>query len=153
MADAAPDAAIRSSRLDAALARLRKRAAQLQASGKMQVLLCPLVVASRLCSRRHRSPLQPTPFALPTPLDAAVGRHECLRLCRPPPLAGSAYLQSSSIAAPLIQEGYANAMITYFNMNDSSTIGAAYIQGAFIPYINMKDSSSTISYFDDMTSN
>ena len=44
-------------------------------------------------------------------------------------------------------------MITYFNMNDSSTIGAAYIQGAFILYFNMKDSSSTISYFDDMTSN
>ena len=98
----------------------------------------------------HRFGLRRSP--LPTPLAAAVGRLR-LRLFRPPPLAGSAYLQSSSIAAPLIQEGYANAMITYFNMNDSSTIGAAYIQGAFIPYINMKDSSSTISYFDDMTSN
>jgi len=96
----------------------------------------------------HRFGLRRSP--LPTPLAAAVGR---LRLFRPPPLAGSAYLQSSSIAAPLIQEGYANAMITYFNMNDSSTIGAAYIQRAFIPYFIMKDSSSTISYFDDMTSN
>jgi len=98
----------------------------------------------------HRFSLRRSPFRLRW---TSADRHECLRLCRPPPLAGSAYLQSSSIAAPLIQEGYANAMITYFNMNDSSTIGAAYIQRAFIPYFIMKDSSSTISYFDDMTSN
>ena len=59
MADAAPDAAIRSSRLDAALARLRKRAAfgSEQVASTMQSLLYPLVVASRL--RRPPPPLPP----------------------------------------------------------------------------------------------
>ena len=66
--------------------------------------------------------------------------------CTMPNFANDVYVQSSSMVAPLIQEGCTNVMMPHFNMHDSSsTMGAAaYIQGGYTDLLLGVDRAATL---------
>ena len=61
-----------------------------------------------------------------------------------PDIANDVYVQSSSMAAPLIQSGYANTIMPYMNMyGNSSIVGAPYIQGGYTDLLLGVDPAAT----------
>ena len=61
-----------------------------------------------------------------------------------PDIANDVYVQSSSMAASLIQSGYANTIMPYMNMyGNSSIVGAPYIQGGYTNFLLGVDRAAT----------
>ena len=61
-----------------------------------------------------------------------------------PDFANDVYVQSSSMAAQLIQSGYANTVMPYMNMyGNSSIVGAPYIQGGYTNLLLGVDRAAT----------
>ena len=58
--------------------------------------------------------------------------------------ANDVYVQSSFMAAPSIQNGYANTVMPYINMyGNSSIVGAPYIQGGYTDLLLGVDPAAT----------